>query len=379
MSGWPTARLGDVIREYPKSTLKVRDAKGEGPYPFFTSGATVSAHDEYLADGANIFMATGGKASVQYYEGKVAYSTDCYAFTTADDVDPKFAFHFLNSMIDRIDREMFKGAALRHLQKGDLREVRIPRPDRAVQAHVVAMLDAELADLAAAQDNTANNTANLKTLFLSQIHTILGRRSADWSDFRLRDVAKEFGRGKSRHRPRNEPGLYGGPYPFIQTGDISRADHWLTEYTQTYSELGLAQSRLWPRGTICVAIVGATVGESAILDFDACFPDSVIGIVVDEDKADCEYVEYLLQAHKMRLKERGKGTARDNINLGTFEREAFPFPPLEEQKQIAGQLNALRAELTALAQIYNDKVAELCTLRASLLHHALAGKLNGAR
>ncbi|HMQ13587.1 MAG TPA: restriction endonuclease subunit S [Candidatus Competibacter phosphatis] len=170
-------------------------------------------------------------------------------------------------------------------------------------------------------------------------------------------------------------GLYGGPYPFIQTGDISNADHWLTEYTQTYSELGLAQSRLWPKGTICIAIVGATVGETAILDFEACFPDSVIGIVVDDQLADNEYVEFLFQSFKAIMKEKGKGTARDNINLRTFENQTFPFPALKRQKEIVATLNALREETQRLESIYRHKLATLDELKKSMLHQAFSGQL----
>lgn len=191
----------------------------------------------------------------------------------------------------------------------------------------------------------------------------------------LAEVSREFGRGKSKHRPRNEPRLYGGPYPFIQTGDISNADHWLTEYTQTYSELGLAQSRLWPKGTICIAIVGATVGETAILDFEACFPDSVIGIVVNDQLVDNEYVEFLLQSFKAIMKEKGKGTARDNINLGTFENQTFPFQVLKRQKEIVTTLNALRKETQRLESIYQQKLAALGELKKSLLHQAFSGNL----
>ena len=92
----------------------------------------------------------------------------------------------------------------------------------------------------------------------------------------------------------------------------------ITKFQQTYSAQGLAQSKLWPSGTVCVAIVGATIGESGILDFDACFPDSVIGMTPDPEKSDAEFMEYLLQYFKAELKEVGKGSARDNINLATF-------------------------------------------------------------
>src|SRR6266568_690687 len=90
------------------------------------------------------------------------------------------------------------------------------------------------------------------------------------------------GRGKSRHRPRNAQFLYGGPHPFIQTGEIKHADLYVTTYTQTYSDEGLAQSKLWPAGTLCITIA-ANIAETAFLGFDACFPDSIVGFTPVED------------------------------------------------------------------------------------------------
>ena len=92
------------------------------------------------------------------------------------------------------------------------------------------------------------------------------------------------GRGKSRHRPRNASHLYDGPYPFFQTGDIKAAGYHLTDYTQTYSEQGLAQSKLWEPGTLCITIA-ANIAESAILGVRGCFPDSVVGFIPDPTKA----------------------------------------------------------------------------------------------
>ncbi len=243
------------------------------------------------------------------------------------------------------------------------------------QHRIVAILDEAFDGIATAKANAEKNLQNARALFESHLQSVFTERGEGWREKRLAEVSREFGRGKSKHRPRNEPKLYDGPYPFIQTGDISNADHWLTDFTQTYSELGLAQSRLWPKGTICIAIVGATVGETAILDFESCFPDSVIGIVVNEDLADNEYVEFLLQSFKALLKEKGKGTARDNINLGTFENQMFPFPHLKKQKAIVATLNALREETQRLESLYRQKLIALDALKKSLLHQAFSGKL----
>jgi type I restriction enzyme S subunit len=251
----------------------------------------------------------------------------------------------------------------------------IPIPPLPEQQRIVSILDEAFEGIAAAKANAEKNLQNARALFESHLQSVFTQRGPGWVEKRLLEIAKDFGRGKSKHRPRNEPKLYGGKYPFVQTGDISNANHRITSYSQTYSEDGLAQSRLWPKGTVCIAIVGATVGETAILDFDACFPDSVIGIVANEQLADYEYVEYLLQSFKAVLKEKGKGTARDNINLGTFEGQKFPFPKLEVQRKIVSTLNALDEETQRLESIYQQKLDALEALKQSLLHQAFTGNL----
>ena len=90
--------------------------------------------------------------------------------------------------------------------------------------------------------------------------------TAKWKPAKLNELGF-VGRGKSRHRPRNATFLYGGRYPFFQTGDIKAANFHLTEYSQTYSEDGLAHSKLWKPGTLCITIA-ANIAESAILGIE---------------------------------------------------------------------------------------------------------------
>ena len=151
----------------------------------------------------------------------------------------------------------------------------------------------------------------------------------------------EVNRGRSRHRPRYAEHLYGGDYPFIQTGDIRESNGRVTSHSQTYSEDGLKQSRLWPAGTMCISIVGANVAETAILTYPACFPDSVIGFIADPSKCIVEYVEYFFRTIKKRLKSEAIGSARENLNLGILERVCVPIPPLSEQRAIAHVLGSL--------------------------------------
>ncbi|MFO0871681.1 MAG: restriction endonuclease subunit S [Pirellulales bacterium] len=150
----------------------------------------------------------------------------------------------------------------------------------------------------------------------------------------------ELNRGRSRHRPRYAEHLYGGPYPFIQTGDIKASNGRITSYTQTYSELGLAQSRLWPAGTMCITIA-ANIAETAILTFPACFPDSVVGFIPTPGQADVRFIEYTFRYLRQQIQHEATGSVQDNINLETLQRLRFPVPPLSTQRAIAAILGAL--------------------------------------
>jgi len=162
--------------------------------------------------------------------------------------------------------------------------------------------------------------------------------TAEWKPAKL-DELGFVGRGKSRHRPRNAAFLYGGRYPFFQTGDIKAANFHLTEYTQTYSDEGLAQSKLWKPGTLCITIA-ANIAESAILGIEGCFPDSVVGFVPDPDKADVRFVKYYMDTLKLQMQSVSRGTTQDNLSLDKLLTFDFHVPPLPVQRRIAGILSA---------------------------------------
>ncbi len=159
-----------------------------------------------------------------------------------------------------------------------------------------------------------------------------------WTPQRL-DQLGYLSRGRSRHRPRDAAHLYGGAYPFIQTGDVKHAGLYINEYKQTLSNEGLQQSKLWPAGTLCITIA-ANIADTAILGLDACFPDSVIGFISDEKKADTRFVKYLFDATiKRHVKQFSQGAAQDNLSQEKLLSLEFLVPSVSEQKRIANILS----------------------------------------
>jgi type I restriction enzyme S subunit len=185
----------------------------------------------------------------------------------------------------------------------------------------------------------------------------------------------EINRGKSKHRPRNDPSLYGGKYPFIQTGDIRNANGgYISTYSQTYSEKGLQQSKLWPKGTLCITIA-ANIGETAILKFEACFPDSVVGLVCNESIILIKYLNYFFISHKSKLEELAPATAQKNINVDILEKVSVPYPLLEEQLLIVSLLESRLTICDHLSQTIARSLSQAETLRQSILKKAFEGKL----
>lgn len=133
-----------------------------------------------------------------------------------------------------------------------------------------------------------------------------------WKWVRLQQIG-ELSRGRSQKRPRNDPNLFiNGTFPFIQTGDVARANGHISCWSTMYNQEGVAQSRIWPAGTVCLTIA-ANIGDVAILDFDSCFPDSVVGFNAYKPIMSNEFFMYGLMCYKTILDKLSRSTAQKTL------------------------------------------------------------------
>ena len=184
----------------------------------------------------------------------------------------------------------------------------------------------------------------------------------------------ELDRGRSRHRPRNAPHLYGGSYPFVQTGDIRHARTFVREYSQTYSEAGLEQSRLWQAGTLCITIA-ANIAETAILGFDACFPDSVVGFLADHSHVSVRYTELYLRTVQSRLESIAPATAQKNINIEVLTSLPVILPPRAEQEAIVAEVDRRLSIVDEIEGQVDANLKRAARLRQGILKRAFEGRL----
>lgn len=383
--GWELKRLGDICKviagQSPEGKFYNEGGKG---LPFYQGKKEFSV--KYIGEPSTWTTKTTKEAekddilmSVRAPVGPINFSTQkiCIgrglaAIRASKLIDKEFLFNFLLKHENEIIGNT--GAVFNSINKAQIEAIEIPCPSLPEQKRIIGILNQAFDAIAKAKSNAEQNLKNARELFESYLQTVFENGHGLWKMNTLEEISEVFGRGKSKHRPRNYEKLYGGDYPFIQTGDIRNCDHYITEYSQTYSALGLAQSKLWPAGTICITIA-ANIAETGVLTFDACFPDSVIGLVVNEKMADRDFVEYLLQSFKARIQALGKGSAQANINMGTFENELFPFPSVKEQRAIVQKLDALSTQTRKLESIYRQKIDDLEELKKSLLQKAFNGEL----
>ncbi|GLI57318.1 type I restriction endonuclease EcoAI subunit S [Propionigenium maris DSM 9537] len=190
-----------------------------------------------------------------------------------------------------------------------------------------------------------------------------------WEWARLGNVGL-FERGKSKHRPRNDEKLFtNGTYPFVQTGDVARSKsngYVIENYSKTYNEFGLEQSRLWKKGTFCITIA-ANIAEVGFLGIDACFPDSVVGFISLSDEYTPKYVKLFFQLTQKNIESFAPATAQKNINLGIINQLTIPLPPLAEQKRIVQRVDKLMELCDRLEEQVEKSQREMEALMGSVM------------
>lgn len=201
----------------------------------------------------------------------------------------------------------------------------------------------------------------------------LPRIPEEWKYIALANLG-DLGRGKSKHRPRNDARLFeNGKYPFLQTSEVKAASKYITEYSKMYGEFGLQQSKLWKAGTLCITIA-ANIAETAFLGIDACFPDSVVGFMPNEN-VNPWYIKYFIESQRLRLWAFAPATAQKNINLDTLEKLIVPYCSYEEQKLIVKEIENRMSVCDSIEQTIDNALKQAEALRQSVLKKAFEGRL----
>ena len=286
-----------------------------------------------------------------------------------DRADARYLVHFLRQ--DRIRRQgesrMTGSAGQRRIPENFLAGLNVPLLSLPEQRRIAEIMDK--ADALRVKRRAA--LAQLDTLTQSVFLDMFGdpiENPRGWPVKKFSTLGS-LDRGVSKHRPRNAPELLDGRYPFVQTGDVANCNGYVRNFSATYSEMGLRQSRMWPAGTLCITIA-ANIAKTGILTFDACFPDSVVGFRAEET-ATVEFVRCWLSFLQASLEDKAPESAQKNINLEILRNLDVPTPGADLRREFARRTGAVEF----LKGSGRAALAEANVLFASLQHRAFRGEL----
>lgn len=245
---------------------------------------------------------------------------------------------------------LIKDSSYPSISLPDIKGIDILTPSISIQNQIVKELDT----LQAIITKKKAQLVELDKLAQATFYEMFGdpvENERNWVQKKLKDLGT-LGRGISKHRPRNAPELLGGNYPLIQTGDVANTSLYISKYIQTYSEKGLKQSRLWVKGTLCITIA-ANIAKTAILSFDSCFPDSIVGFI-NNNETNIIFIHYWFSFFQKILEEQAPEVAQKNINLKILNELVVITPPCTLQNQFAKRIEAIEKQKALINQSISE-------------------------
>lgn len=305
-------------------------------------------------------------------------------------LSPQFAYYYL---VSENARQHFEAAATGvgypAVDDKAFNATVVPLPPLPEQQRIAEYLDASCAAIDATVAAKRRQLETLDALRKTIIHRAVTHglhpkaemksSGLDWvsevpAHWQVQQIKRTCSlvRGQFTHRPRNDPALYDGPHPFVQTGDITAAGKYIRTFSQTLNEHGLSVSKTFPRGTLVMSIA-ANIGDVAILDFEACFPDSMIGMIPGH-KTCLDYLFYLMRTMKAIMLRSAVLSTQLNLNYVRIGTNFAAFPPKEEQQAIAEYLDAKEQEALSIRAGIQAQIATLTAYRKSLIHECVTGQ-----
>jgi type I restriction enzyme S subunit len=355
--GWETRKIGDIILENGKSTLK---SKGNevGCYPFFVSGFKIKSCDKSIIDGRNIFLPTGGNFYVHFYDGKASYSTDTWSLKTKDNIEIKYLYFYLLLNRDFINEKYFKGATIKHLQKKGFKEIPLSFPSLSEQQRIVFALEETLTSISKSKDNAERNLKNARELFESYLQNIFIKKGGNWEEKKINQISENL---DSKRVPITKNVRNIGLVPYYGASGIVDyvADYIFNEDLLCVSEDGAnLLARTYP---IAFSISGKTwVNNHAhVLRFPSIVSQKFVELYLNSIKLDT-FVS---------------GMAQPKLNQTMLNKIPIPFPSIKEQEKLVNSSAALSNEIKKLETIYEQKLKNFEELRKSILQRAFNGEL----
>lgn len=385
--------VGDAADEYErlaltlKGVIKRSKSDSEGLQPEKFEGYQILRQNELVFKMIDLENVNTSRVGLSPYTGLVS---PAYIVLKNNSDDNRYEYYWFISMYYNEVFNHLGGDGVRSaLNVKDMLSLPIPNISKVQKKMLADYLDAKCSKIDEIIEKQQAIIEKLKEYKLSIItETVtkglnsdvemkdsgiewIGTIPKDWNLMKLK-YATEIMRGKFNHRPRNDPDFYDGIYPFVQTGDVARANKYIKTYSQTLNEKGYGVSKKFPKGCICMTIA-ANVGDVAILKFDACFPDSVVGFNPTENTYR-NYLYYTLCAMKKQFMRRAIISTQMNLNIEIIKEEFIPVAGYDEQIEISKYLDEKCVLIDITIEERKSVIDKLQEYKKSLIYEVVTGK-----
>lgn len=193
----------------------------------------------------------------------------------------------------------------------------------------------------------------------------------NWCWTYLKDVA-QWGSGGTPSR--KNPAFYEGNILWVKTGELQEDYIYDTEEKISKEAIQKSSAKIFPVGTVLIAMYGATIGKTAILGVKAA-TNQACACAVCNDSLYNKYLFYYLRFQKDSFIKQGKGGAQPNISQDIIKKNYIPLPPKVEQQRIVEQIESLFAKLDEAKEKVQEVIASIDDNIEALLYKAFTGQL----
>ncbi|EOG8350173.1 restriction endonuclease subunit S [Salmonella enterica subsp. enterica serovar Chester] len=199
-----------------------------------------------------------------------------------------------------------------------------------------------------------------------------GKLPEGWVVTNLQNIAN-WGSGGTPSRSHDE--YYNGNIPWIKTGDLG--PKLITEASEYITDAGVKNSsaKYFPKGSVAIAMYGATIGKTSILGIDATTNQACAVGTPIKDITSSIFLYYFLLNEKNTFIKKGKGGAQPNISQAVIKEHPLSLPPYAEQKIITEKLDTLLAQVDSTKARLEQIPQILKRFRQSILTCAIDGTL----
>jgi type I restriction enzyme S subunit len=173
---------------------------------------------------------------------------------------------------------------------------------------------------------------------------------------------------------RKRPDFYIGAIPWVKSGELDKGTIYKTEEYISESAVKHSSAKVFPAGTLLIALYGATIGKIGFLGVDAATNQAICGIFKSE-AIGLDYLAHYLFFSRSKLVEQGAGGAQPNISQSILKDLQVPLPPLSEQHRIVTKIEELFSELDKGIESLKTAQQQLKVYRQAVLKYAFEGKL----